>query len=64
MMDATGKILAALDTCSAAAFDSDGNIGLVYLPTEQIGVIVSQALCLRAEIAKLEDMLERAVPNK
>ena len=59
-MDAAEKIITALNQCSPATHDSNGDIGLVYLPTEQIGVIVAQALSQRAEIAKLEDRLERA----
>lgn len=59
-MDAAEKIIAALNQCSPATHDGNGDIGMVYLPTEQIGVIVAQALSQRAEIAKLEDRLERA----
>lgn len=63
MQDQASKIISALDACSPAAYDSEGVIGYVYLPTEQIGVIVSQALSMRKEIAQLEarvtDLVER-----
>ena len=66
-MDRAKIIIDELAKCSPAQIEGNGaSVESVYLTTESVGVIVTQALTLRWEMERLQDdieLLEKRIPS-